>query len=87
MGAGWNTGTGGVCACGVDPGGSASLSPGGLGSAEASSAALLVAVTHTQLTTAVAATLLIRLCTLWFGVCVEQYVMEPGRKKKKATYC
>ncbi len=50
--------------------GSASLSPGGLGSAEASSAALLVAVTHTQLTTAVAATLLIRLCTLWFGVCV-----------------
>ncbi len=50
--------------------GSASLSPGGLGSAEASSAALLVAVTHTQLTNAVAATLLIRLCTLWFGVCV-----------------
>jgi uncharacterized protein (TIRG00374 family) len=50
--------------------GSASLSPGGLGSAEASSAALLVAVTHTQLSTAVAATLLIRLCTLWFGVCV-----------------
>jgi glycosyltransferase 2 family protein len=50
--------------------GSATLSPGGLGSAEASSAALLIAVTHTQLTTAVTATLLIRLCTLWFGVCV-----------------
>jgi len=50
--------------------GSASLSPGGLGSAEASSAALMVTVTGTQLTTAVAATLLIRLCTLWFGVCV-----------------
>jgi uncharacterized membrane protein YbhN (UPF0104 family) len=50
--------------------GSASLSPGGLGSAEASSAALLVAVAGVHLTTAVAATLLIRLCTLWFGVCV-----------------
>ncbi|MDB5056568.1 MAG: hypothetical protein JWO59_40 [Chloroflexi bacterium] len=50
--------------------GSATLLPGGLGSAEGSSAALLLAVTHTQLTIAVAATLLIRLCTLWFGVCV-----------------
>jgi uncharacterized protein (TIRG00374 family) len=50
--------------------GSATLLPGGLGSAEGSSAALLLAVTHTQLTVAVAATLLIRLCTLWFGVCV-----------------
>jgi uncharacterized membrane protein YbhN (UPF0104 family) len=50
--------------------GSASLSPGGLGSAEASSAALLVGVTGVALSTAVAATLLIRLCTLWFGVSV-----------------
>ena len=50
--------------------GSASLLPGGLGTAESSSAALLIAVTHTQLANAVAATLLIRLCTLWFGVCV-----------------
>jgi glycosyltransferase 2 family protein len=50
--------------------GSATLLPGGLGSAEGSSTALLLAVTNTQLTTAVAATLLIRLCTLWFGVLV-----------------
>jgi uncharacterized membrane protein YbhN (UPF0104 family) len=50
--------------------GSATLLPGGLGSAEGSSTALLLAVTHTDLSTAVAATLLIRLCTLWFGVLV-----------------
>jgi uncharacterized protein (TIRG00374 family) len=50
--------------------GSATLLPGGLGTAEGSSAALVVAVTHSALSVAVAATLLIRLCTLWFGVCV-----------------
>lgn len=50
--------------------GSATLLPGGLGSAEGSSTALLLAVTSMHLTTAVAATLLIRLCTLWFGVLV-----------------
>jgi uncharacterized protein (TIRG00374 family) len=50
--------------------GSATLLPGGLGSAEGSSTALLLAVANIQLTTAVAATLLIRLCTLWFGVLV-----------------
>jgi uncharacterized protein (TIRG00374 family) len=61
--------------------GSASLSPGGLGSAEASSAALLVAVTHTQLTNAVAATLLIRVCTLWFGVCVGLVSLWAYRRR------
>ena len=50
--------------------GSASLLPGGLGTAEGSAAALLIAVAHTSLAAAVAATLIIRLCTLWFGVAV-----------------
>lgn len=50
--------------------GSASLLPGGLGTAETSSTALLIAVTHSSLSVAVAATLLIRLCTLWFGVTI-----------------
>jgi uncharacterized protein (TIRG00374 family) len=50
--------------------GSASLLPGGLGTAETSSTALLLAVTHTSLSVAVAATVLIRLCTLWFGVTI-----------------
>ena len=48
--------------------GSATLLPGGLGTAESSSAVLLVAVAHASRADAVAATLLIRLCTLWFGV-------------------
>jgi glycosyltransferase 2 family protein len=50
--------------------GSASLLPGGLGTAEGSAAALLIAVSHAGLTDAIAATLIIRLCTLWFGVAV-----------------
>jgi uncharacterized membrane protein YbhN (UPF0104 family) len=50
--------------------GSASLLPGGLGTAEGSAAALLIAVTQVGLTDAIAATLIIRLCTLWFGVAV-----------------
>jgi len=48
--------------------GSATLLPGGLGTAESTSAVLLVAVAHASRADAVAATLLIRLCTLWFGV-------------------
>jgi len=48
--------------------GSASLLPGGLGAAEASSAALLRLVLPISAPTAVVATLLIRFCTLWFGV-------------------
>jgi uncharacterized protein (TIRG00374 family) len=50
--------------------GSASLLPGGLGAAEASSAALLRLVLPISGPTAVVATLLIRFCTLWFGVAV-----------------
>lgn len=48
--------------------GSATLLPGGLGTAESSSTVLLIAVAHATRADAVAATLLIRLCTLWFGV-------------------
>ena len=48
--------------------GSASLLPGGLGAAEASSAALLRLVLPISGPKAVVATLLIRFCTLWFGV-------------------
>lgn len=48
--------------------GSATLMPGGLGTAESSSTVLLIAVAHATRADAVAATLLIRLCTLWFGV-------------------
>jgi len=51
--------------------GSASLLPGGLGAAEASSAALLkLVLPGIGGATAIAATLLIRFCTLWFGVAV-----------------
>jgi uncharacterized protein (TIRG00374 family) len=48
--------------------GSASLLPGGLGAAEGTVAAVLDLVAHQPPAVAAAATLLIRLCTLWFGV-------------------
>jgi uncharacterized protein (TIRG00374 family) len=48
--------------------GSASLLPGGLGAAEGTVAAVLVLVAHQPPPVAAAATLLIRVCTLWFGV-------------------
>jgi uncharacterized protein (TIRG00374 family) len=48
--------------------GSASLMPGGIGAAEGTVAAILDLVAHLPLAVAAAATLLIRLCTLWFGV-------------------
>lgn len=50
--------------------GSVSMLPGGLGAAEGSIAVLLVTTTGVGSDVAVAATLLIRLCTLWFGVSV-----------------
>jgi uncharacterized membrane protein YbhN (UPF0104 family) len=50
--------------------GSATLLPGGLGTAEGSATVLLIAVVHAGTADAVAATLLIRLCTLWFGVAI-----------------
>lgn len=61
--------------------GSATLLPGGLGSAESSSTALLIAVAHAALSQAVAATLLIRLCTLWFGVSVGMLSLFAYRKR------
>lgn len=61
--------------------GSATLLPGGLGTAESSSAVLLVAVAHASTTDAVAATLLIRLCTLWFGVTVGLISLFLYRKR------
>ena len=48
--------------------GSASLLPGGLGAAEGTVAAVLDLVARQPRDTAAAATLLIRVCTLWFGV-------------------
>lgn len=61
--------------------GSATLLPGGLGTAEGSAAALLIAVTHTSLANAVAATLIIRLCTLWFGVGVGCLALLAYRRR------
>ena len=61
--------------------GSATLLPGGLGTAESSSTALLIAVAHATLAQAVAATLLIRLCTLWFGVGVGLCALLLYRKR------
>jgi len=48
--------------------GAVSALPGGLGAAEASIAGMLAFVVHLTPQTAAAATLLIRLATLWFGV-------------------
>jgi len=48
--------------------GSASLLPGGIGAAEGTVAAVLDLVAHQPRDVAAAATLLIRACTLWFGV-------------------
>lgn len=45
-----------------------SFLPGGLGVSEASSAALLVTLVGMSASAATTATILIRLCTLWFGV-------------------
>lgn len=50
--------------------GSLTMLPGGLGTAEGSIALLLVATVGVGSDLAVAATLLIRICTLWFGVTV-----------------
>jgi uncharacterized protein (TIRG00374 family) len=61
--------------------GSASLLPGGLGTAESSSAVLLIAIVHAGRADAVAATLLIRLCTLWFGVCVGLVALLLFRRR------
>lgn len=61
--------------------GSATLLPGGLGTAESSSTVLLIAIVHAGRADAVAATLLIRLCTLWFGVGVGVVALLLFRRK------
>jgi uncharacterized protein (TIRG00374 family) len=48
--------------------GSASLLPGGIGAAEGTLAAVLDLAAGQPRDVAAAATLLIRVCTLWFGV-------------------
>ncbi len=45
-----------------------SFLPGGLGASEASSAGLLIALLGVSASVATAATIIIRFCTLWFGV-------------------
>ena len=65
--------------------GSASLLPGGLGAAEASSAALLRLVLPISGAKAVVATLLIRFCTLWFGVLVGVVSLVIFRKRLGLT--
>jgi len=65
--------------------GSASLLPGGLGAAEASSAALLRLVLPISAPKAVVATLLIRFCTLWFGVAVGMISLLLFRKRLGLT--
>lgn len=70
--------------------GSASLLPGGLGAAEGSIAGLLQLLVGLPSATAVAATLLIRAGTLWFGVLVGlgalaalSYRLAPGRAAER----
>ncbi len=68
--------------------GSASLLPGGIGAAEGVVAAILDTVAGLPPDVAVAATLLIRACTLWFGVALgalalpilARRVLAPGRR-------
>jgi uncharacterized protein (TIRG00374 family) len=45
-----------------------SFLPGGLGASEVSSAGLLIALLGVSASVATAATIIIRFCTLWFGV-------------------
>jgi len=66
--------------------GSASLLPGGLGAAEASSAGLLrLVLPGISGPKAVVATLLIRFCTLWFGVAVGVASLALFRKRLGLT--
>jgi len=64
--------------------GSASMLPGGLGVADASIAGLLLAVVASPLMTrdvAVAASLLIRFATLWFGVLIGACVLLLNHRR------
>jgi len=59
--------------------GAASTLPGGLGASEASIAGMLALLLHLPADTAAAATLLIRLATLWFGVSLGLVVWAVSR--------
>ena len=61
--------------------GAVSALPGGLGAADASIGGLLVLLVHLPREQAVAATLLIRLCTLWFGVGIGLVAILVYRKR------
>ena len=60
--------------------GAASTLPGGLGASEVSIAGMLVLILHLPADTAAAATLLIRLATLWFGVSLGLAVWAVSRE-------
>ncbi len=68
--------------------GSASLLPGGLGIADGGITGLLQALLHTPRDVSVAATLLIRFCTLWFGVAIGLVALslEERRSSTSLTY-
>lgn len=55
--------------------GSLSLLPGGLGAVDASVTGLVLLVIHASRAKAAAATLIIRFCTLWFGVAVGLFAL------------
>lgn len=65
--------------------GSASLLPGGIGAAEGTVAAVLDLVAHQPPAVAAAATLLIRLCTLWFGVALGTLALVLLSRKALAA--
>jgi uncharacterized protein (TIRG00374 family) len=67
--------------------GSASLLPGGIGAAEGTVAAVLDLVAHQPSAVAAAATLLIRLCTLWFGVALGAISLLWLTRRALAVSC
>ncbi len=61
--------------------GAISFLPGGLGVADASLAGLTLLLTQVERSTAIAASLLIRLCTLWFGATLGLAVLFVFRRR------
>jgi uncharacterized protein (TIRG00374 family) len=61
--------------------GAVSALPGGLGAADASISGLLVLLSGLTRELSVAATLLVRLCTLWFGVAIGLVALFMYRKR------
>jgi uncharacterized protein (TIRG00374 family) len=62
--------------------GAVSMMPGGLGVTEGSMSVLLVKIGKMTSAPAVAATLLVRLCTLWFGVAVGLVALAAWRREQ-----